>query len=92
MLSSAEKIKFLALGAKYKINISSHVPGYIMLTIGAWNGHKEKIIALIDALEKHAYVKDITFDNAVVEIYYDNDLLENPNEVAAVSKLITESL
>ncbi len=79
MISSLMKLKFIALAAKYGVQVEHFVPGEAVISIATWREYQTRFLQLIDDLRNDPNIYSITYDDTTgfVYIYYDHTSLDN---------------
>ncbi|MEI3607802.1 hypothetical protein SPD48_19130 [Pseudogracilibacillus sp. SE30717A] len=79
MISNVTKLKFIALAAKYGVQVEHFVPGEVVISIATWRRHKTNFFQLMDDLRNDPNIYSITFDETTGFVYisYDHSSLNN---------------
>ncbi|MBO1005568.1 hypothetical protein [Pseudogracilibacillus auburnensis] len=79
MITASKKLKLLTLATKYGVEVENSFPGNIVISIATWDRHETKMIQLIEDLKGDPHIKNIIWDQGIVNIHYYEHALEDRN-------------
>ncbi|MFD2131540.1 hypothetical protein ACFSKI_10010 [Pseudogracilibacillus auburnensis] len=77
MITASKKLKLLTLATKYGVEVENFFPGNIVISIAAWDRYETKIIQLMEDLKSDPHIKNIIWDQGVVNIHYVEHALDD---------------